>query len=75
MEWHDISDPDGSELDVLSERYKLHRLHVEDSRTLGQRAKAEIEDHYFFIVLKVLVLEENNKLTIGDLNLFVGPNS
>jgi magnesium transporter len=72
MEWHDIADPDGPELDELSQRYKLHSLHVEDARSLGERAKAEVEDHYFFIVLKVLVLEENNKLTIGNLNLFVG---
>jgi magnesium transporter len=47
MEWHDIADPDGPELDELSQRYKLHSLHVEDARSLGQRAKAEVEEHYF----------------------------
>jgi magnesium transporter len=72
MVWHDISDPNGSELDQLAERYKLHPLHIEDCRGAGQRAKVEVADHYLFIVLKVLLLEGNNKLTVGDVDLFVG---
>jgi len=72
--WHDISDPNASELDELAERYKLHAMHVKGCRTAGQRARVEATDHYLFIVLKVLVLEANNRLTAGDLDLFVGPD-
>jgi magnesium transporter len=70
--WHDIPDPNAPELDELAERYKLHAVHVQGCRTVGQRAKVEAADHYLFIVLKVLVLEGNNRLTVGDLDLFVG---
>lgn len=74
MAWHDISDPNAAELDELAERYKLHAMHVKGCRTAGQRARVEATDHYLFIVLKVLVLEANNRLTAGDLDLFVGPD-
>ena len=74
MAWHDISDPNAAELDELAEQYKLHAMHVKGCRTAGQRARVEATDHYLFIVLKVLVLEANNRLTAGDLDLFVGPD-
>jgi magnesium transporter len=70
--WHDISDPNAAELDELAARYKLHAVHIKGCRTVGQRAKVEAADQYLFIVLKVLVLEANNRLTVGDLDLFVG---
>lgn len=70
--WHDIGDPKTDELDRLAERYRLHPVHVKECRTAGQRAKVEAGDRYLFIVLKTLVLETNNLLTVSDLSLFVG---
>ena len=39
MQWYNILDLAGPELDQLAERYKLHPLHIEDCRHRGQRAK------------------------------------
>jgi magnesium transporter len=72
MLWHDISDPQAPELDQLAEKYRLHAVHVTDCRAAAQRAKVEAADHYLFIVLKILVLETNHRLAVGDLSLFVG---
>jgi len=70
--WHDICDPKTDELDGLAERYRLHPVHIKECRAAGQRAKVEVGDRYLFIVLKTLVLETNNLLTVRDLSLFVG---
>lgn len=72
MTWDDISDVKGPELDELAGRYKLHPLHVEECRRAGQHPKVEAADHYLFIVLTVLVLQSDHKLTAGDIDLFVG---
>jgi magnesium transporter len=72
MLWHAISDPQAPELDQLAEKYRLHAVHVTDCRAAAQRAKVEAADHYLFIVLKILFLETNHRLAVGDLSLFVG---
>ncbi|MDQ6675865.1 MAG: magnesium transporter CorA family protein [Acidobacteriota bacterium] len=73
MNWSDV-DAAGTELDQVSARYGFHPLHVEDCRSDAQRAKVEEGDGYLFIVLKRVVLRENNELTVADLDLFVGPD-
>ena len=72
MEWHNITDPAGPELDRLAERYHLHPLHVEDCRHRNQSAKIEEGEGYFFTVLKVMRLLEDGSLTAADLDLFLG---
>ena len=72
MTWHDIADPASRQLDELAAIYSLHRLHVEDCRQSGHRIKVESDRQYLFIVLKLLDLEQSNKLAVEDLVLFVG---
>lgn len=72
--WHDIRDPNSSELDQLAERYRLHPLHIEDCRHRNQSAKIEEGQGYLFTVFKPIELEENNDLNIADLDLFLGPD-
>jgi magnesium transporter len=74
MTWHDIADPTSRQLDELAADHSLHRLHIEDCRQSGHRIKVESDhDHqYLFIVLKLLDLEQSNKLAVEDLVLFVG---
>jgi len=72
MEWHDVQDPHGAELDTLAERYKLHSLHVEDCRHGGQNAKVEEQAHYLFVVLKPVEVRPDSSLEFSDLDLFVG---
>jgi magnesium transporter len=72
MQWHDIQDPAHRQLDELAARYALHSLHVGDCRQPGQRTKVANGGHYLFIILKLLVMEHNDKIAVGDLALFVG---
>ena len=72
MEWHDVQDPHGAELDTLAERYKLHSLHIEDCRHGGQNAKVEEQAHYLFVVLKPVEVRPDSSLEFSDLDLFVG---
>lgn len=72
MEWHDVQDPHGAELDNLAERYKLHSLHIEDCRHGGQNAKVEEQAHYLFVVLKPVEVRPDGSLEFSDLDLFVG---
>jgi magnesium transporter len=72
MEWHNIVDPSGPELDQLAERYKLHPLHIEDCRHGDQRAKIEEGQSYLFTVLKPVRIDEEGDFVAVDLDLFLG---
>jgi magnesium transporter len=72
MEWHNVTDPAGPELDHLAERYHLHPLHVEDCRHRNQSAKIEDGEGYLFTVLKVMRLLDDGSLEAADLDLFIG---
>jgi magnesium transporter len=72
LTWHDIPDPSSPQLDELAAVHSLHPLHIEDCRHRGQRTKVDRGNEYLFLVLKLLLLEENNELAVGDLGMFVG---
>jgi magnesium transporter len=70
--WHDIRDPNDSELDRLAQQYNLHPLHIEDCRHGNQNAKVEEQGDYIFIILKLIDITEKGELRVGDTSLFVG---
>src|SRR5947207_15652109 len=72
MEWHEIRDPQDTELDRLAERYRLHPLHIEDCRHRNQSAKIEEGDGYIFTVLKVMRTMPDGDLRAADLDIFIG---
>jgi len=72
MDWHNVSDPAGPELDQLARRYHLHPLHIEDCRHRNQNAKIEEGEGYLFTVLKVMRLMPDGSLEAADLDLFFG---
>ena len=72
MQWYNILDPDGPELDRLAERYKLHPLHIEDCRHRNQRAKIEEGQGYLFTVLKPVRIDEEGNFDAVDLDIFLG---
>jgi magnesium transporter len=72
MEWHEIRDPQDTELDRLAERYRLHPLHIEDCRHRDQNAKVEETRGYLFAVLKTVQLAEDGSLAVADLDVFLG---
>src|ERR1700745_2629972 len=71
MTWHDVSSADQKRLQELACSYSLHSLHIDDCSNGIQRAKFEDADRYVFIILKLLVLE-NDHLSNADLALFLG---
>lgn len=72
MIWHDIRDPQDPQLDELAKRYNLHPLHIEDCRNRGQSAKLEAQSGYLFVVVKPMTLNNENCLSTGDLDFFIG---
>jgi magnesium transporter len=72
VDWHDLRDPNGPELDALAERYHLHPLHIEDCRHGKQAAKIEEGADYLFAVLKPVHVNAAGELEITDLDLFLG---
>jgi magnesium transporter len=72
VEWHNVTDPMGPELDRLAERYHLHPLHIEDCRHRNQSAKIEEGEGYIFCVLKVIRLLSDGGLAAADLDIFFG---
>jgi len=72
MDWHEIRDPQDSELDKLAERYRLHPLHIEDCRHRHQSAKIEESRGYIFAVLKIVTKQTDGGLRESDLDIFLG---
>src|SRR6478736_5735457 len=72
MEWHNILDPAGPDLDRLAERYHLHPLHIEDCRHRNQSAKIEEDPGYIFTVMKGVRLDSEGALLTADLDVFLG---
>lgn len=72
MIWHDVRDPNDSQLDTLAARYNLHPLHIEDCRHGNQRAKVEEGADYIFTVLKPVQVGDSGELLITDLDVFLG---
>src|ERR1700704_1170217 len=72
LTWHDITDLSDGRLEELAGSYSLHPLHIDDCRKEGQRAKVQEGNGYLFIILKLMVLEPDSKLTTADVGIFLG---
>ena len=70
MAWTDFS-PSAPELEEFGIHHGIHPLHIEDCRSDEQQAKLEHGNGYLFVVLK-LVLLTNDELTTADLDIFLG---
>lgn len=69
--WLDIEDPSEAELHMLQEEFSFHPLAVEDALHRGQRAKVEVYEDHFFLVLHAQQLE-GEELRDSEIHLFVG---
>jgi magnesium transporter len=72
VNWHDVRDPAGPELDRLAARYRLHPLHIEDCRHGDQRAKVEEGADYLFVVLKPVHITDEWEVVITEIDIFLG---
>ena len=71
--WVAMKDPDPAELEEMRVEFGLHELAVEDARNGHQRPKIEEYGDSLFAVIQTLELV-NDELTVGEVDVFVGPN-
>ncbi len=71
--WVALKNPDAAELAEMQLEFGLHELAVEDARHGHQRPKIEEFGNSLFAVLHNPVLA-NGELTVGEVDIFVGPN-
>jgi magnesium transporter len=69
--WLDIEDPSEAELRMLQEEFSLHPLAIEDAIHRGQRAKVEVYEDHFMLVLHAQQLD-GDELRDSEIHLFVG---
>ncbi|MEY4591484.1 MAG: hypothetical protein RIR18_379 [Pseudomonadota bacterium] len=71
--WVALVDASSDELSLMQEEFTLHPLAVEDAHHGHQRPKIEEYGDSLFAVLHLLEWQED-ELTIGEVDLFVGEN-
>jgi magnesium transporter len=71
--WVALREPTEAELEAMQAQFGLHELAVEDAHHGHQRPKIEEYGDSLFAVVHVLDLA-GDELTVGELDLFVGPN-
>jgi magnesium transporter len=71
--WVALKAPTPEELAVMKEEFGLHELAIEDANHGHQRPKVEEYEDELFVVMH-LIEEKDNKLEVGEVHAFVGPN-
>jgi magnesium transporter len=71
--WVALKDPDAAELEEMREEFGLHELAVEDARNGHQRPKIEEYGDSLFAVLHTVEMRDED-LSVGEVDIFVGPN-
>jgi magnesium transporter len=74
--WVALQDATDEELSEMQEEFGLHELAVEDARHGHQRPKIEEYGNSLFVVLHLLepTSDSPTDLSVGEVNVFVGPN-
>ena len=71
--WVALVDPGPGELAAMQHEFGLHPLAVEDARQGHQRPKIEEYDDSLFVVLHMIEFDEG-EISVGEVDIFVGPN-
>lgn len=74
--WIDLEQPDEPTLMALAQRFKLHRLAVEDCLHLDQRPKLEEYPNHLFVVIQSLGCPTADvcSLELQEMHLLLGPD-
>ena len=72
--WVALRDASPDELAGMQEEFGLHDLAIEDARHGHQRPKIEEYGHTVFAVLHQLEYTPTDKLLLGEVHVFAGPN-
>lgn len=63
-----------AEIEKIGQHFELHPLIIEDIANTQQRPKIDEYDNYFFVVLKMLYLDNQEQLQYEHLSLVLGKN-
>jgi magnesium transporter len=69
--WLDLEEPTERELRMLQEEFSLHPLAVEDTLHRNQRAKVEVYEDHFFLVIHAQRLD-GEELRDSEIHVFAG---
>lgn len=72
--WVDVTDPTSEDFLQLAEEFKFHPLSIEDVQHEHQRPKIEEHQGYYFVVIYVARLDDDQSLQLVELNVFLGKN-
>jgi magnesium transporter len=72
VSWYALDDPNDPKFDELARQFRLHPLHIEDTRSNNERLKAEGADHYLFLILKYIQAVEDGDISFENIFIFVG---
>ena len=72
--WVALREASDAELEKMREEFGLHELAVEDARHGHQRPKIEDYGDTVFATMHTVEFSPTDELTVGELNVFVGPN-
>lgn len=71
--WIGLHEPTEEEFHLVTEEFGLHPLAVEDALKAHQRPKLEVYDDSLFLVLKPVTYDqESDRVTAGELMVFLG---
>ncbi|MDB5071214.1 MAG: magnesium and cobalt transport protein CorA [Candidatus Eremiobacteraeota bacterium] len=72
--WFDLAEPTQDDLQLLQEEFSLHPTAVEDAALVHERPKIESYDTYWLVVLHASTLDDQKKLVLHEIAVFVGKN-
>lgn len=72
--WFDLAEPTAADLQLLQEEFSLHPTAVEDAALVHERPKIESYDTYWLVVLHAATLDDEQKLVLHEIAIFVGKN-
>jgi magnesium transporter len=72
--WVALKDASDDELTEMQKEFLLHDLAIEDARHGHQRPKIEEYADTLFAVLHTVETMEDGALSVGEVDVFVGPN-
>jgi magnesium transporter len=72
--WVALKDASDEELSTMQREFSLHDLAIEDARHGHQRPKIEEYGDTLFAVLHTVEQGDGGALSIGEVDIFVGPN-
>ena len=70
--WLDLEEPSEQEIEMLRSEFDLHPLEIEDTLHRGQRAKVDVYEDHFFLVLHAVADEGGDDLVDSEMHVFVG---